>query len=88
LGSLMTFFSIFFGAGSTHPAASPGNCCPNPFVEIVPRDLGHDLKSRDRARDFDASGKEPADRKCVEGSKGTPADGLENRPCVRFCPAE
>src|ERR1700722_7022243 len=76
-----TFF--FLGLGlplrSIESAAPPGNGRPNPFVKIIPCDLRDDLHAGNRARDFDPPGKKPADREGVEGSKGSPTDGLEDR---------
>jgi hypothetical protein len=64
--------------GSVESATTPGNRGPNPLMQIIPGNLCNDLKSRNRAGDFDPSGEEPANRECVEGSERAPADRLEN----------
>jgi hypothetical protein len=81
-------FFDFTSAASIKPAATPANSRPNPFMQIIPRNLRNDLHACDRARDLDPPGEEPTDSERVERSKGSPADGFENRPRMRFCPAE
>jgi hypothetical protein len=56
---------------------------PDPLMQIVPRYLGHDLKTGNRSRDFNPARHEPADRKCIERPQRPPTDGFENGP--RMC---
>lgn len=48
-------------------------------MQVAPGNLGDDLNARDRSRDFDPPGHEPADRKRIQRPKGPPADRLEDR---------
>src|ERR1700722_6511619 len=80
LGSFMTGPSCSFFLRSIKSAAPPRNGRPNPLMKIIPCNLRDDLHAGDRASDLDPSSKKPADREGVEGSKGSPADRLENRP--------
>src|SRR5580700_4225501 len=75
-------------ADSIQSATAPGNGRPDPLVQVIPRDLGYDLKPGDRPGDLDLSGEKPADRKRVECSQRPPANGFENRSCVCLCSAE
>jgi hypothetical protein len=62
--------------------------CPDPLVQIIPGNLGHDLETGNRPCDFDPARHEPADRKCIERPQRPPTDGLENGPRMRLYTAK
>src|SRR5665213_1380624 len=74
--------------GDPRSASAPGNCRPDPLVQIIPGDLGDDLKAGDRTRDLDPARHEPADREGIQRSHRPPAYGFDDRSCVCLCGAE
>jgi len=67
---------------------SPTDGRPHPFVQIIPDDLRREFEAGDRTRDFKSASHEPADHESVDRSQGTPADGLQDRPCMCLGSAE
>src|SRR5664279_3908626 len=79
----MGLFSRFCVKPLPALAAAPADRRPDPFVKVIPDDLGDELKPRDGTSHRHLAGQEPADREGVERSQGSPADGFEHRP--RMC---
>src|SRR5436190_10646150 len=80
--------NVGFESGRVRSAPAPGDRCPDALMKVIPPDLGDELQPGDQACELELARQVPADHEGVERSQGPPANGFDDRPCVRLCSAE